>query len=103
MSRQQSCSISALSLPYRLRKRFSSGLRPCWLFLAVRFARHHSGPACPVRVSFASCVLLSAPSPCERLSRLGVLWADLTPGGSSACLLFLSAQLTCPGLVADVA
>jgi hypothetical protein len=33
----------------------------------------------PDRVSFASSVIPSAPSPCERLSRLRVIWADLTP------------------------
>ena len=38
-----------------------------------------SGPPCPVKVSFAGYVCLSAPSPRERPDRLRVLWADPTP------------------------
>lgn len=38
-----------------------------------------SSPACLHHVSFAGCVTLSPPSPCDRLSRLRVLWSDLTP------------------------
>jgi hypothetical protein len=48
------------------------------LFPAVRLAQI-SSPACLDCVSFASCVSLSAPSPCERRYRLGVLRADPTP------------------------
>jgi len=40
-------------------------------------------------------VLPSVPSPCDRLSRLWVLWTDLTPRVSSAFLLVVSARLTC--------
>ncbi len=40
-------------------------------------------------------VLPSVPSPCERISRLRVLWTDLTPHVSSASLLVVSAWLTC--------
>ena len=41
-------------------------------------------------VSFGDYVCLSAPSPCARLARLRVLWADLTPHALSASLLDLS-------------
>ena len=44
--------------------------------------------------------MLSAPSPCERCCRLQVLWADLTPGGSSAHLV--SARLCLPAAGAVV-
>jgi len=46
-----------------------------------------SDPSRPVNVSFAGYVSLSAPSPCDRLSRLRVLWADLTPWQPSALLV----------------
>jgi hypothetical protein len=36
-------------------------------------------PACPARVSFASCVLPSGPSPCGRLSRPQTTMPDKTP------------------------
>ena len=63
------------------------------LFRQPRFRRQHcclcyspqgglpcfTGPACPDKVSFVGYDCLSAPSPCERLSRLRVLWADPTP------------------------
>ena len=47
----------------------------------------YSGPSSPDNVSFASYVLPSAPSPCDRRDRLRVLWADLTPYEPSAALL----------------
>ena len=48
-----------------------------------------SGASSPDNVSFASYVLPSAPSPCDRRDRLRVLWADLTPYGPSAALLLV--------------
>ena len=48
-----------------------------------------SSPSSPDNVSFASYVLPSAPSPCDRRHRLRVLWADLTPRESSAALLLV--------------
>jgi len=52
------------------------------------------GPACPICVSFASCVSLSAPSPCERRYRLRVVWADPTPEGH--LLPYLSFRICLP-------
>ena len=46
--------------------------------------------------SLTSCVLLSVPSPRERLSRLRVLWTDLTPERPSALLLVISVGLPVP-------
>src|SRR5438105_9333997 len=48
-----------------------------------------SGPSSPDNVSFTSYVLLFGPSPCDRLYRLRVLWANLTPRESSAALLLV--------------
>jgi len=61
-----------------------------------------TGPACPGKVSFVGYDCLSAPSPCERLSRprwsggsfLRVLWADPTPDRLRlSYLIFRSAYL----------
>jgi hypothetical protein len=48
-----------------------------------------SSPACLHHVSFAGCATLSLPSPCDRLSRLRVLWSDLTPRLPSCGLRFV--------------
>ena len=48
-----------------------------------------SESACPVCVSFVDYTTLSTPSPCNRLSRLRVLWVNLTRHYSSVILLFV--------------
>ncbi len=50
--------------------------------VGTRFA----GLSYPGRVSCAGCAALSPPSPCGRLSRLRVLWSDLTPHRPSGVL-----------------
>ncbi len=50
--------------------------------VGTRFA----GLSYPGRVSCAGCAALSLPSPCGRLSRLRVLWSDLTPHRPSGVL-----------------
>ena len=67
------------------------------LFSAVRFAQIPS-PTCLDCVSFADCVSLSTPSPCERRYRLRVLRVDPTPDCLRLSYLsFRFAYLLCRG------
>ena len=49
----------------------------------------YSSLSYPAHVAFAGYTALSLPSPCGRLSRLGVLWSDLTLHDPSGALRFL--------------
>ena len=67
-----------ITMPVRSNSQKPYDAKSAFFTTAIKFVTG-SSPSCLHHVSFAGCATLSFPSPCDRLSRLRVLWNDLTP------------------------